>query len=144
VDLHAGNRLLDSQLIRLEWIQRPAAETSSRTTQPDPWARPRTPDAKLKLAPDEIAMLVRRARQLLTIGDISAARLVLRRAANAGNAQAALLLGSTYDPSVLKEMGAIGVAFDAAQARQWYRRAAELGSTEAPQRIERLAVTVPQ
>jgi TPR repeat protein len=39
----------------------------------------------------------------------------------------------------LKELGVIGFAGDPAQARDWYRRAAELGSADAPQRLEQLA-----
>ena len=50
-----------------------------------------------------------------------------------------LALGSTYDPLVLQRLGVIGFAGDPAQAREWYRRAAELGSTDAPVRIDQLA-----
>ena len=39
------------------------------------------PPVTLSLAPDEIAMLVKRGKDLLASGDISAARLVLQRAA---------------------------------------------------------------
>jgi TPR repeat protein len=40
---------------------------------------------------------------------------------------------------VLKSLGVIGVAADTAQARGWYQKAADLGSREAPQRIDQLA-----
>ena len=52
---------------------------------------------------------------------------------------AALTLGETYDPVVLKRLGVIGLSGDTAQARDWYRKAAELGSADAPQRLEQLA-----
>ena len=52
---------------------------------------------------------------------------------------AALNLGETYDPVVLKRLGVIGLLGDPAQARDWYRKAAELGSADAPQRLEQLA-----
>lgn len=88
---------------------------------------------------DEIAALIARGRSYFAAGDVAAARLLLRRAAVEGDSRAALALGGTYDPIVLKELGAIGFAGDPAQARDWYRRAAELGSADAPQRLEQLA-----
>ena len=86
-----------------------------------------------------IAALVARGRKYLVAGDVAAARLVLRPAALAGDSVAALNLGETYDPVVLKRLGVIGLLGDPAQARDWYRKAAELGSADAPQRLEQLA-----
>ena len=91
------------------------------------------------LAPDEIAMLVKRGKDFLTNGDVSSARLLLRRAAEAGNAEAALALGSTFDPAVIARIGSIGVEADAAKARQWYEKAAALGSNVASEQIAKLA-----
>ena len=91
------------------------------------------------LGRDEIAALLARGRAYVTAGDITAARLVLRRAADGGDPQAALALGSTYDPIALKRLGAVRFAADLAQAREWYRKAAELGSADAPRRLEQLA-----
>ncbi|HEV3194320.1 MAG TPA: hypothetical protein VGY54_27650, partial [Polyangiaceae bacterium] len=67
--------------------------------------------------------------------DIAAARLVLRRAAEAHSAQAALALGGMYDPNVLKSLGVQGVEPDVAEARSWYEKAREYGSAEATQRL---------
>jgi TPR repeat protein len=89
--------------------------------------------------PEELATLMRRGQEFLKTGDIAAARLVLRRAANAGHPQAALSLGATFDPVVLEELGVLGFPPDPAQARLWYDKAARLGSAEALRRIERLA-----
>ncbi|MBV9971229.1 MAG: hypothetical protein JO228_14685 [Xanthobacteraceae bacterium] len=86
-----------------------------------------------------MATLITRGQTYVANGDIVSARIVFRRAAEAGNAQAALALGGTYDPLVLKSLGVIGVGADAAQARAWYHKAAELGSLEASQRIDQLA-----
>jgi hypothetical protein len=88
---------------------------------------------------EEVAALIARGQTYLANGDVASARLVFRRAAKTGDAQAALALGGTFDPIVLKSLGVIGVAADAAQARNWYEKAAELGSQEAPHRIEQLA-----
>jgi hypothetical protein len=88
---------------------------------------------------DEIANLLKRGQSALQNGDISAARLLLRRAAEAGESQAALALAATYDPMALKELGVLGTKADMAQARLWYRRAADAGSTEALQRLQQIA-----
>lgn len=91
------------------------------------------------LAPDEIALLIKRGKEQAANGDISAARLLLQRAADAGSAEAALALGSTFDPLVVKRLGAIGVQTDAAKAREWYQKAAALGSNLAPRQLANLA-----
>ncbi len=88
---------------------------------------------------DEIAVLVTRGKAFLNDGDVVSARLLLRRAADAGNAEAALALGASYDPLVIKQTGAVGVQADPEQARQWYQKAAELGSTAASRQLANLA-----
>jgi hypothetical protein len=88
---------------------------------------------------NDIAALVARGAKYFASGDIAAARLVLRPAALAGDSGAALALGETYDPVILKRLGVIGFPGDLAEARDWYRKAAELGSTDAPQRLDQLA-----
>jgi TPR repeat protein len=93
---------------------------------------------KLTLPPDEIAMLLRRGQDMLKFGDIPAARVALRRAAEAGNPEAAFILASTFDPNVLREAGVIGFAPDLGQALSWYEKASALGSEKAKRSIERL------
>jgi hypothetical protein len=112
------------------------ATRPSRLTPPAP-AVPSSAEA----IPDRnaIAALVARGGKYFAAGDVAAARLVLRPAALAGDSVAALALGETYDPVVLKRLGVIGLSGDPAQARDWYRKAAELGSADAPQRLEQLA-----
>ncbi len=90
------------------------------------------------LDPDEVARLVKRGQDYLAQGDIAAARLILGRATEAQNAQAALSLGATYDPAVLRGLHVLGFKPDVAQARTWYEKAAEYGSTEAAQRLAAL------
>ena len=97
-----------------------------------------TPPVSLSLASDEIAMLLKRGKDAFSTGDLAAARLLLRRGAEAGSAEAALALGATFDPLVLRRLGAIGAAPDAAQARQWYQKAVALGSTTASQPLAKL------
>ena len=91
----------------------------------------------VKLTSDEIAMLLNRGTDFKD-GDVVSARLLFRRAATAGNAEAALFLGKTFDPVVSNRMGIIGIEPDITRARQWYERAAELGSPTASQELTRL------
>ena len=75
--------------------------------------------------------LLTRGDALLGIGDIASARLFYERAADAGNAQAAIRLGGTFDPSFLAQARLNGVRGDPAVALKWYKRARDLGASEA-------------
>lgn len=88
---------------------------------------------------EELTLLLKRGEELIREGDIASARLMLGRAAEAGDARAALALGATYDADVLRKLGVLGVAGDIAQARAWYGKAAEFGSGEATRRLEQIA-----
>lgn len=111
------------------------AQTPAPLPAPTPPAPP--PPART-LDADTLAGLMARAKSLLTVGDIVAARLLLERAANAEDATAAFLLAQTYDPAVLGTSDARRIAADATAARDWYRKAATLGSAEARQRLAQL------
>ncbi|UWU77183.1 hypothetical protein N2603_01535 [Bradyrhizobium huanghuaihaiense] len=102
-------------------------------------AQPAPPEPAKTLDADTLAGLMTRARRLISVGDIAAARLLLERAANAKDATAALLLAQTYDPAVLGTSDARSIVPDAAAARDWYQRAASLGSTEARKRLAQLS-----
>ena len=88
---------------------------------------------------ERIAVLLKRGKELLANGDVSAARITLKRAADANVAEAALALASTYDPFVLRELKVYGFPADAETARAWYEKAKDLGSAVAPRRLEILA-----
>jgi TPR repeat protein len=91
-----------------------------------------------RLDADELAALLKRAKSLIAIGDIAAARLLLERAADAQEASAALLLAQTYDPAVLGTPDARSITPDPATARDWYQKAARFGSPEARQRLAQM------
>jgi hypothetical protein len=93
----------------------------------------------LQLDADEIAILVTRGKEFIANGDLAGARLVLQRAAESKDAQAALVLGATYDPVILRALKVYGLAADIAMARMWYEKAKEFGSAEAPRRLQILA-----
>jgi hypothetical protein len=113
----------------------PAPQPTSAPPSSDAAA---APSVTLSLASDEIAMLLKRGKDAFSTGDLAAARLLLRRAAEAGSAEAALALGATFDPLVIRRLGAIGAAPDTAQARQWYQKAVALGSPTASQPLAQL------
>ena len=121
----------------------PSAEAMPVAVSP-PVSAPPSGDAavtqtvSLPLDSDEIAMLLKRGKDAFSTGDLAAARLLLRRAAEGGSAEAALALGATFDPLIIRRLGAIGAAPDAAQARQWYQKAVALGSTTASQPLAQL------
>jgi hypothetical protein len=84
---------------------------------------------------ETLAALMTRAKSLLALGDIAAARLLLERAANAQDATAAFLLAQTYDPAVLGVRDTRSITPDPVMARDWYRKAASFGSAAAQQRL---------
>jgi hypothetical protein len=139
----SGNVSVDTQAASYEWVAKLTDRTATARPQPKANdASPLIPQAG-KLDPQRLAQLVKRGVELLRIGDFAAARLVLRPAAEAGDAEAALLLGATFDPAAVSDLGALGLAPDPNVARVWYQRAMEAGSAEASRRIERLTRTVP-
>jgi hypothetical protein len=124
--LSPNRRLIESRAVRLEWIAKPeasppgnragpAAETGRRV-------QPMTPEA---------AALMQRGREFMQSGDVASARLLFQHLANAGFADAAMALATSYDPAYLAQHNVIGIAGDEAKARNWYQRASELGSAEA-------------
>jgi hypothetical protein len=88
---------------------------------------------------EEVASLIKRGEDLIASEDLSSARLLLRRAAEAGAAQAALELAGTFDPNLLEKFRVKRLAADVTQARLWYQRAEQLGSAEATRRLQQLA-----
>jgi hypothetical protein len=88
-----------------------------------------------RIDPEELSMLMKRAKDLLASGDIPPARLLLERAAGAQEPSAALLLAQTYDPQVLGTRDVRNINADLATARKWYQKAAQLGSADAQRRL---------
>src|SRR5262245_34620229 len=132
----ASGQLLDHQTIRFEWIEKNKKDDVGSTPAPAPSeSAPILPP----LSDEQVAALIIRGQELLSLRDVGSARLLLKRAALAGNAHAALAFAKTFDQAFLAEWGVLGLAPDAAQAREWYDRANKLGATEASRHLERLA-----
>jgi hypothetical protein len=143
----ADGRVVDRKRARLEWSAPPPVASPEVPRDPPQAlaAPPLTPTAPVPQDPPsavrtlssaELAALLRRGNELVSLGDLVGARLVFERAAQAGDSRAALALASTYDPLVLQRLGERGLAPDIAMARFWYEKAKELGSKEAPERLE--------
>jgi TPR repeat protein len=88
---------------------------------------------------EEIKLFITQGEQFIAAGDVVTARIAFQRAAEAGDANAALALGGTYDPTVLMKLGVMGISADVAKARSWYQRAEKLGSPDARRRLDVLA-----
>lgn len=116
----ADNSVADRKGLQVEWLSRGVAA--------------RLPVRQHDAA--EIAQMVKKGAELMANGDVAAARLMYQRAAEAGEATAAFALGESYDPQVLAKGGIPG---DAGLAQTWYAKARDLGSAQAPERLERLA-----
>jgi len=112
------------------------AAAAPSTIPPQPQA-----ETVRSLDPREVAALIRRGQDLLSSGDVQSARLLLMRGAEARDARAALLVGTTYDPALLRQIGADGPLADIAQARTWYQRAKEWGEPDAQRKLEALAAS---
>jgi hypothetical protein len=129
-------------------IAAPAPAAVIAAPAPAPVAAPAAPAAASPalrefmrtLDQKEIAALVRRGQDLLASGDVQSARLLLMRGAEARDARAALLVGTTYDPVLLKQLGANGPLADVAQARLWYQRAKEWGEPDAQRQLDALVL----
>lgn len=144
VALHrVDNSVVDRQTMRLEWsapnAQAPAPSQQQPVASAPPAAHAPTQSHAVTMSQQEIDLMVARGTELLNQGDIASARLLLQHAAEARDARAALALAASYDPNELKRLGVYGAEPDIAQAREWYEKARQFGSREAPRRLELLA-----
>jgi hypothetical protein len=98
---------------------------------------PPPPQAR-RMDADELATLMKRAKESLAAGDIPVARLLLERAADGQDAGAALMLAQTYDPAVLGTSDVRNITPEPDKARSWYQRASQLGSADAQRRLAQM------
>jgi hypothetical protein len=109
--------------------------TPSSTTSSPPAVAPPAPVVQ-NLDPSEVASLLNRAQDLISAGDWSSARLLLRRATRTQNARAAWVLAQTYDPLELSHYGTPAPVADVATARDWYEKAREWGAPGVQRRLD--------
>jgi hypothetical protein len=145
LELRLGDdTIADRRTVDLAWTGPPAAmatNPAATTSAGGPGTYGPGNSSPVQIDRREIDQLIARGESLMSQKDIASARLVLQRAADAGDARGALTLGTTYDPMVLDRLGVRGRVADVDMARAWYERAKALGSAEAPRRIELLLAT---
>jgi DnaJ domain len=160
IDLAVELRLADDSVVdrgslRLQWsriqavapvpIESAGGVAVSDNVASKAMASPASPDqnaihhnVESQLDHQQIELLIARSQELISQGDIGAARTLLQRAAEARDARATLALGATYDPIMLAMLQTQGVAADPSLARDWYKKASEFGSREARERLKLL------
>jgi hypothetical protein len=125
--------------IRFEWVvasQVRKVEAAVEHSKDKP-----STTANRQLSSQQVTSLLKRGNELISSGDLAAARLVLKPAAEAGDPRAAEVLAETYDPNVLQKLSVHGMTPDQAIAQYWYQKAKELGSGDALRRLSILANT---
>jgi hypothetical protein len=124
--------------------EKPPGSTKEGQRQPEPSspATPSAPDGEAEasssiqgtdsgLSQAEVGALMQQGDALFALGDVASARLFYERAASAGNGQAALRLGNSFDSFFLNKVGMGRVHGDAGMAARWYSQALVLGETDA-------------
>jgi TPR repeat protein len=104
----------------------------------DPVSEATATPHKLKLSASDIATFLARGDASLKAGDIASARLFYEHCAEAGDAGSAMRLGETFDPVFLGRSHLSSASSDMEKALAWYRRAGDLGSSEAQVLLKQL------
>jgi len=133
--------ILGSSLLTPGWPQPKVARTPASTLEATstfaslaPSNQPTAP----AVSRAEIAGLLARGDWMFAQGNIASARLLYERAADAGEARAAVRLGETFDPVYLDGSNLRGVRGDPNTAVFWYRHARDLGATGIASRLKKL------
>jgi len=106
-------------------------EAKSETDPNASTAAPIIPPADATLTAAEISTLLTLGDKSFSSGDVASARLYYGRAVNAGDGEAALRLGETFDPVFLEHAHLRSARGDLTTALSWYRKARDLGIGEA-------------
>ena len=123
--------IAESASVKPQPVEPDHAEPQTAAAQTTPSDRPvpqtAQPDrGQSHLTSQQIKALLDRGDALISRAEIEAARLSYEQAVVAGNAEAALRLGATYDPAFLAQAGLQNVRGDATTAQYWYQRARDL------------------
>ena len=133
--------ILGSPLSPPGWPQPKVAPTPAKTleaTSTFASLAPRNQPTVPAFSAAEIAGLVARGDWMFATGDVASARLLYERAADAGEARAAVRLGETFDPVYLNDSHRHGLQGDPDTALFWYRLARDLGATGVASRLKKL------
>jgi hypothetical protein len=124
--LRADRTVADRKTRQMQWQLPDAVATSS-------------PLVKKPGTEAEIERQLEEAKNLEAAGNLSLARSIFLRLAQAGHPHAAFLYADSYDPISLAKRQLLPPESDLALSRIWYRKAYDLGSQEANARLERLS-----
>lgn len=113
-----------------------AAAAAEPAPQPGPNQRvaslppePENPTVKQAApASPQSRALITRGIGLLRFGDVVAARRLFEKAVEYGDANAAIMVGRTYDPVVFEKLDVRGLKADPQRAMSWYQRARAAGA----------------
>ncbi len=83
----------------------------------------------------QVDSYLKRARELVTLGDIAGARLLLSRASEGKDSRALAALAETYDPVVLRGWRVVGIRADQDRARALYQEALKAGNKTAGEHL---------
>ena len=113
----------------------PSESGPAMPTEPNPTAPP-PPSASTAVSAAEIARLLARGDALFHDGDAASARFFYQQAVDAGDGEAALRIGMTFDPVFATHRARRNWRPSPAAARFWYRRARDLGAAGAQRQID--------
>jgi hypothetical protein len=114
-----------------------ASPLAALTAEPVPGssALAPAPETAPRLSAGQITELLDRGDSFLHAGDVASARLFYERAADAGDWQAAIRMGATFDPDFLGRAGVRTVG-EPTKAQSWYRHALDLGAPMTDRQAE--------
>lgn len=104
-----------------------------------PSLAPAQPKKVVGISPETEAVMLDRASQMLSMGDVSSARLLFEHVAKKGSGKAAMALARTFDPAYFSSINTRGLKPDRDKAKEWYAVAADLGQEEARSRLSALS-----
>jgi len=110
---------------------------ATQTAAPVPGSSTATPapvEAQ-RLSAGQITELLARGDTFLRAGDVASAQLFYERAADAGDQEAAIRMGATFDPAFLRRAGVRTVG-DPIKAQSWYQHALDLGAPKTDRQVE--------
>jgi hypothetical protein len=106
-------------------VQETKTDRATAPVSHPPEEAPRLPPRKLEkvLTTAELEAGLKRARELIRIGDIAGARLILERGTTSNHAATLFALAQTYDPLELERWRVVGPKADSNRAKHLYERA---------------------
>jgi TPR repeat protein len=113
-------------------------QDSLSSEEPDARADEPPTQSRAETSRFDLHKLVSQGTSHLDDGDTVSARRFFELASRQGSAEAAMLVGVTYDPRYFQLTGVVGMRPDADKAAEWYSKAIAMGSKESASRLQTL------